>query len=71
MTTKEFRAVLDKLGLTQVAAARLLGSDARTFRRYALDETNIPSALALLLRLMVAGKVAPADIEAARKRRVA
>jgi transcriptional regulator with XRE-family HTH domain len=71
MTTKEFRAVLDKLGLTQAAAARLLGADARTFRRYALDETNIPQALALLLRLMVAGKVAPADIEAARRRRAA
>jgi len=67
MKTREFRAALRELDLTQVEAARLLGSDARTFRRYALDETAIPPAVATLLRLMVVGKVAVSDIEGVRE----
>lgn len=65
MTPAQFRFALSRLGLTQVGAARLLGIDPRTARRYALGEREIPSPTAKLLRLAVAGKITPEDIEAA------
>lgn len=69
MTQAQFRAVLKRLGLSQVAAAKLFGGDERTFRRYALGEARIPAALAILLRLMESGKIDANDIESIRKRR--
>lgn len=52
MTADEYRLTLKSLGLSQVAAARLLGVDARTSRRWALGEVSIPRAVELLLRRM-------------------
>lgn len=69
MTQVQFRAVLDRLGLTQVGAARLFGGDERTFRRYALDEARIPITLTILLRLLEAGLIKQEDIDWAKKRR--
>lgn len=57
MTTEEYRASLDKLGMSQVAAARLFNVSDRTSRRWALSEGNIPMAVALMLRLMVKKKI--------------
>ena len=66
MTSTQFRAALDRLALSQRGAARLFGADERTARRWALGERPIPSTVAILLRLMVAGKLIPKDIEEAR-----
>jgi transcriptional regulator with XRE-family HTH domain len=63
MTANQFRAALDRLGLSQLGAARLFGADGRTARRWALGERSIPPTVAILIRLMLAGKIKPADIE--------
>jgi transcriptional regulator with XRE-family HTH domain len=67
MTANQFRAALNRLGLTQLGAARLFDADGRTARRWALGERSIPPTVAILLRLLVAGKVSAEDIEAAKK----
>lgn len=67
MTAKQFQAALDRLGLSQVGAARLLGADPRTARRWALDERSVPESVAIILRLMLAGKISAADVEAVKQ----
>jgi hypothetical protein len=69
MTANQFRAALDRLKLSQLGAARLVGADPRTARRWALGERNIPGCVAILLRLLLAGKITTGDIEAARRSR--
>lgn len=63
MTAKQFQAAIDRLGLSQVGAARLFGSDPRTARRWALGERSIPEPVAILLRLMLAGIITADDIK--------
>ena len=62
MTAKQFRDALDRLGLSQLAAARLLGVDGRTARAWALDERQVPGPIAVLLRLMLDKKITAADV---------
>ena len=62
MTVKQFQAAIDRLGLSQVGAAKLFGADPRTARRWALGERSIPESVAILLRLMLAGKISADDI---------
>jgi DNA-binding transcriptional regulator YiaG len=63
MTPNQFRTALDRLKLSQLGAARLFNANDRTVRRWALGERGIPEGVAILLRLMVAGKITIADIE--------
>lgn len=56
MTTEEYRAALDKLGMSQAAAARLFTVSDRTSRRWALGG-SIPMGTAIVLRLMVKKKI--------------
>jgi hypothetical protein len=65
MTAKQYRAALAKLDLTQVGAARLFGVNDVTSRRWAKD--GVSGVAAILLRLMLAGKVTAADVESARR----
>jgi DNA-binding transcriptional regulator YiaG len=67
MTPNQFRAALDRLDLSQVGVARLLGADERTARRWALGERDVPDCVAIVLRLMTAGKISAEDVEAARR----
>ena len=69
MTASQFRNALDRLGLSQLGAARLLGADGRTARRWALGERSIPPTVAILLRLLMADRITAEDIDAARKSR--
>jgi hypothetical protein len=62
VTTAEFRAALDRLGISQVAAAKLFGAHARTARRWALGEAPVPTTVAMLLRLLLRGKIKVQDI---------
>jgi transcriptional regulator with XRE-family HTH domain len=66
MTRTQFRATLDQHKLTQLDAARLLGLDPRTIRRYALGETIIPVGIELTLRLLNAGFVTIEQINKVR-----
>jgi len=52
MTPAEYRSTLSRLGLSQVAAARVMGIDPRTSRRYALGETPIPKIVENLLDIL-------------------
>lgn len=51
MTANEYREALDRLGLTQAGAAKLLHVDERTSRRWALGERDVPMPVALILKL--------------------
>jgi hypothetical protein len=68
MTQNQFRCSLDRLGLTQVGVARMLGGDERTFRRYALGEAKVPTTLAIILRLLELGRIKERDITEAKRR---
>ena len=63
MNPRQYRAALATLDISQVKAAHLLGVDPRTSRAWALDQSKIPPAVAILLRLMVAKKITPEDVE--------
>jgi hypothetical protein len=65
MTAKQYRAALDRLGLSQKGAARLFGADPRTSRRWALDEAAIPETVAMILRYLINTGTSPDDFEAA------
>ena len=67
MTANQFRSALDRLQLSQLGAARLFGADGRTARRWALGERSVPEPIAILLRLLIAGRITAEDIEAARR----
>jgi DNA-binding transcriptional regulator YiaG len=54
MTPDEYREVLEHLGLTQSAAARLLGVDERTSRRWACGERDVPPPAERFLRYLIA-----------------
>jgi DNA-binding transcriptional regulator YiaG len=56
MTSDEYRKTIDKLGLTQGGAARLLGVDERTSRRWANGERDIPPPAQRFLRYLIATK---------------
>lgn len=54
MSPDDYRAALETLGLSQVAAARLLGVDDRTSRRWACGERDIPPPAVRFLRYLIA-----------------
>ena len=53
MTKHDYRTALETLGLSQVAAAKVLGIADRTSRAYALGERPVPEPVALALRLLI------------------
>jgi hypothetical protein len=66
MTANQYRAALSRLDLTQVGAARLLGVNEVTSRRWA--KSGVSGTVAILLRLLIAGKITLEDIEKAHDR---
>jgi DNA-binding transcriptional regulator YiaG len=56
VTSDEYREAIGRLGLSQIAAARLLGVDARTSRRWASGERDIPPPAARFLLYLIAAK---------------
>lgn len=63
MSPNEYREALTTLNLSQESAAAPLGIGKRTSQGYALGETVIPGPTAILLRLLVAGKLSIEDVE--------
>jgi DNA-binding transcriptional regulator YiaG len=53
------RALLDELGLSQMAAARFLRVDPRTVRSWVLGESEPPFAVVALLPIMVEANIPP------------
>ena len=68
MTAKQYQSAIDRLGLSQLGAARLFGADGRTSRRWALGERSVPETVAILLRLLIADKITADDIEQTKRR---
>ena len=66
VTGKELKRALEGLEVSQLGAGRLLGVDGRTVRAWVADAARIPESVAILVRLIVAGKITVADIEAAK-----
>ena len=54
MTPDEYRRTIEQLGLSQVAAAKLLGVDGRTSRRWASGERDVPPPAERFLRYLIA-----------------
>lgn len=54
MSPDDYRSAIEQLGLTQGAAARLLGVDERTSRRWACGERDIPPPAERFLRYLIA-----------------
>ena len=54
MTADEYRAAIETLGLSQIAAAKLLGVDARTSRRWACGERDVPPPAVQFLQYLIA-----------------
>lgn len=54
MTPADFRAALDRLELSQSEAARRLGVDPRTVRRWIAGDRRIPGPVVELLRTWLA-----------------
>jgi hypothetical protein len=67
MTPAQYRNALFHLGLTQVAAAQLLGVDDRTSRRWA--RYGVRGTSEIVLRLLLSGRIKPTDINYARRYR--
>jgi hypothetical protein len=63
MTPIQYRNALRRLDLSQVGAARLFGADDRTGRRWISGERAVPECVAIVLRLLVAGKITTKDGE--------
>lgn len=57
MTADQYRNAIQALGLSQTAAARLLGVDPRTSRRWISGERDIPAPAARFLDYLIATKV--------------
>lgn len=66
MEPDEYRQVIAKLGFSQEGLAEWLKIGKRTSQGYALGEYPVPGPTAIVLRLLVAGKVTVGEIEAAR-----
>jgi len=66
MTPNQYRAALRRLCLTQIGAAKLFGANERTSRYWANGERGIPPCVGIVLRLLVAGKITIADVDAVR-----
>lgn len=59
MTSTQYRKALEKLGLSQMAAARVLGVNGRTSQRWASGEQDIPKLVEIALTLMIENDVDP------------
>jgi hypothetical protein len=59
MNGAEYRKAIARLDLTQVEAARFLGVDDTTSRRWIADRYPVPRPVVILLRLMVRQRLSP------------
>lgn len=68
MNKSEYRSAIASLGLSQAGAARFLGVNERTSRRWACDGDPVPEPVAMLLRLMLVVDWKPHEVKALTSR---
>lgn len=61
---QRYRDLIDKLGMTQVGAAKFLDIGERTSRRWATNDIDVPLGVVMLLELMVKHGITPHDARA-------
>jgi DNA-binding transcriptional regulator YiaG len=54
MTPDQYSKAIEALGLSQLAAAKLLGVDGRTSRRWVSGERDVPPPAARFLQYLIA-----------------
>jgi hypothetical protein len=69
MTGDEYEKAIARLDLSPVEAARFLGVDDTTSRRW-VKGSPIPRSVAILLRLMIRYRLAPDHVDALVARKV-
>ena len=62
MTAKQYRRALAELELSQAKMANRLGVSLRTSQNWALDQAPIHPCAAILLRLLLGGKISLDDL---------
>lgn len=62
MTPEQYRKTLDRLNLSIVGAAPVLGVSPRQAQRYAAGDP-IPGPVSKLLRIMVDRRISPEEVE--------
>ena len=62
MTATQYRTALNKLDLSIVGAAPVLGISRRQSQRIAAEDSPVPAPLAKLLKLMIKYKVAVEEV---------
>lgn len=65
MSPDELVHALHALKLSQEGAARLIGHTGRGMRRWIAGDRSIPPTVAILIRLLVSGKITPDDVREA------
>jgi hypothetical protein len=70
MDGAEYQKAIARLDLTQVEAARFLGVDDTTSRRWVADKSPVPRAVAILLRLMIRYRLSPDHVVSLVARRI-
>jgi len=62
MTPSKFRSALAALDLDAAGCGRLFGRTTRCVHRWLAGDRAIPPEAAILVRLMLAGRITPTDI---------
>lgn len=70
MTGDQCRRAILRVGMTQVAAAKFLGVDDSTVRRWLTDKLTVPTAVALLLSVMARLHLSADDVMQMSRRAV-
>jgi DNA-binding transcriptional regulator YiaG len=63
VTPEEFKEAIERLGLSQQGAARFLGNNDRTVRRWIAGKARPSACVSMLLRLMLDLGLKPEDVE--------
>ena len=67
MTPTQFRTALDRMDLSDARFACLVGAHERTPHSWAAGRRSVPESVAILVRLLLSGRITTDDVEKARR----
>lgn len=59
MTARQFAAIRERAGISQLQLAGMLRSDVRTVRRWEAGERSVPGPVSLLMEMVEDGRLSP------------